>query len=60
MIKEGEGIIVTTGLHKILQGKSAKPTCMSDEDWEELDLKAVSTIQLCVADEVMYNMIDEK
>ena len=26
-----------------------------DEDWIEFDLKAVSTIQLCFADEVLYN-----
>ena len=32
---------------------------MSDEDWEELDLKAASMIQLCLADEVMYNVMDE-
>jgi len=32
---------------------------MSDEDWE-LDLKAASTIQLCLADEVMYNVMDEE
>ena len=33
---------------------------MSDEDWEEMDLKAASTIQLCLADEVMYNVMDEE
>jgi hypothetical protein len=37
----------------------SKPASMSDEDWEELDLKAASTIQLCLADAVMYNVIDE-
>jgi len=33
---------------------------MSYEDWEELSLKAVSTIQLCLADVVVYNMMDEE
>ena len=33
---------------------------MSDEDWEKLDLKAVSMIQLCLVDEVMYNVMDEE
>ena len=47
------------GLHKTLHGKKSKPASMSDEDWEELVLKAASTIQLCLADEVMYNVMDE-
>jgi len=48
------------GFHKTLQGKSVKPVGTSDEDWEEMDLKAASTIQLCLADEVMYNVMDEE
>ena len=52
-------LLVQQGLHKTLQGKSAKPVGMSNEDWEEMDLKAVSTIQLCLTDKVMYNVIDE-
>ena len=40
--------------------KSAKPAGMSNEDWEEMDLKAASTIQLCLPDEVMYNVMDEE
>lgn len=33
---------------------------MSDEDLKELDLKAVNTIILCLADEVMYYAMDEE
>jgi len=33
---------------------------MSNEDWEEMDLKKTSTIQLCLADEVMYNVMNEE
>jgi len=40
--------LVQHGLHKILQGKSVKSACMSDEDWEELNIKATSMIQLCL------------
>ena len=40
--------------------KSAKPAGTSNEDWEEMDLKAASMIQLCLADEVMYNVMDEE
>ena len=54
--------LVQQGLHKTLQGnrKSSKPAGTSNEDWEEMDLKTVSTIQLCLADEVMYNVMDEE
>lgn len=44
----------------MLLGKSKKPAMMSDEDLKELDLKVVSMIQLCVADKVMYNVMDEE
>jgi len=59
MVKEGEGV-GATGLHKTLQGKSAKLADISDENWEELDLKVTSTIQLSLVDEVMHNMMDEE
>ena len=57
--KRVKALLVQQGLHKTLQGKKSKPASMSDKDWEELDLKKASTIQLCLADEVMYNVIDE-
>ena len=52
--KRVKALLVQQGLPKTLQGKSAKPAGMSNEDWEEMDLKTASTIQLCLADEVMY------
>ena len=33
---------------------------MLDENWKELDLKVANTIQLCLASEVMYNMMDDE
>jgi len=51
---------VQQGLHKTLQEKSANPAGTSDKNWEEIDLKAACTIQLCLADELMYNMMDEE
>ena len=32
---------------------------MTDDEWEELDMKTVSTIRLLLADEVMYNVMEE-
>jgi len=55
-----KALLVQHALHKLLQEKSAKHVGMWDAGWEELDPKAVSIIQLCLADEVMYNMMDEK
>ena len=55
-----KALLMQQGLHKTLQGKSSKSTGMSDENWEEMDLKAASTIRLCITDEVMYNVKDEE
>ena len=55
-----KALLVQQCLHKTLQGKSSKPACMSEEDCEEMDLKAASMIQLCLVDEVMYNMMMKK
>ena len=54
-----KALLVQQGLHKTLQGKSAKLAGTSNEDWEKMDLKAASTIQLYLTDEVMYNVMDE-
>jgi len=53
-------LLVQQGLHKTLHGKSAKPVGTSNEDWEEMDLKAANTIQQYLADDVMYNVMDEE
>ncbi|KAF7812914.1 Zinc finger, CCHC-type [Senna tora] len=51
-----------TWLHKALEGKvSSKDSkkseySMSDGDWEELDLRAASTIRLCLAKNVLANV----
>ena len=56
--KRVKALLIQQGLLKALYGKSSKPATMTEE-WEEMDLKAASTIQLCLADEVMYNVMDE-
>ena len=56
--EKGEGVAGAIGLHKTLQVKKIVGT--SDEDWNEVNLKAVSMIQLWLADEIMYNVIDEE
>jgi hypothetical protein len=42
-----QDLLVQQGLQKALAGKTKKPTSMTDEDWEDLDARALSTI-VCV------------
>ena len=48
MEKEGEGVVGATGSLQNLEGKVSKTCKYVDEAWEEMDLKAASTIQLCL------------
>ena len=41
-------LLVQQGLQKSLAGKSKKPTAMTNEEWEDLDVKGLSTIRLCL------------
>ncbi|PHT49932.1 hypothetical protein CQW23_09679 [Capsicum baccatum] len=44
-------VLTQNGLKKVLSGKSAKPATTTEEQWEETDEKALSTIQLCLSRE---------
>lgn len=50
-------ILVQQGLIKPLVGR--KPETMSNDDWAEMEMKTVSTIRLCLANEVKYAVLDE-
>jgi hypothetical protein len=52
-------LLVQQGLQKALAGRSKKLTSMTDEDWEDLDARALSTIRMCLADEVLFNIAEE-
>jgi hypothetical protein len=41
-------------------GKTKKPASMTDEDWEDLDARALSTIHLSLVYEVMFNIVGEE
>ena len=45
--------------NKALYGRAKKLETMTDNEWEELNMKAMSTIQLCLADELMYDVMDD-
>jgi hypothetical protein len=52
-------LLVQQGLQKALANKSKKPTTMTNEECEDLDAKALSTIRLCLADDVLFNIVGE-
>ena len=43
---------------KVLSEKKSKKT--SDDDWKELEMKAVSTIRLCLTDDVLYQVMEKE
>jgi hypothetical protein len=53
-------LLVQQGLQKELAGKKKKPTSMTGEDWEDLDVRDLSTIRLCLVDEVLFNIAEEE
>eukprot|EP00253_Pinus_taeda_P036500 PITA_36500 len=57
-LKVGD-VLVQQGLHKALDGVKKKPASMTHSDWEDFDAQALSTIRLCLADEVLFNIVEE-
>ena len=53
-------ILVQQGLQKSLEGKTKKLASMTNKDWEDLDARALSTICLCLEDEVVFNIVGEE
>ena len=53
-------LLVQQGLQKALDGKRKRRVTMSDDDWDYLDARALSTIRLCLADDVLFNIAAEK
>jgi hypothetical protein len=52
-------LLVQQELHKALAGKTKKPTGMTNEDWEDLDTRSLSTIQLSLENDVLFNIFGE-
>ena len=52
-------ILIQSGCHNILEGAFKKPSGMTDDKWEERDLKALSAINLCVSNEVLREVSKE-
>ena len=52
-------LLVQQGLVKALYEKAKKLETIMDDEWEELDMKVVNTIRLYLADELMYDVMDD-
>jgi len=53
-------VFTQNGLKKVLAGKMTRPTTKTEEQWDEMDEKTLSTIQLCLSCEVLLEVINEK
>jgi hypothetical protein len=53
-------LLVQQGVVKALLGKSKKPVTISDEEWEEINVRALSAIRLCLVYDVLFNIVMEK
>ena len=53
-------LFIQQGLQIALDDKRKRPLTMTDDEWEELDAKALSTICLCLTDDVLFNIVEEK
>jgi len=52
-------LLVKEGTHKVLLGVEKKSSKMEDE-WVDLDVRAKTTAIICLSDEVLYNVMNEK
>ena len=59
MVTESKGYPSSTGLGVSVKGNDSKPKKMTKEDWENLESECISTIRLCIADNIINNVIDE-
>ena len=51
-------LLVQQSMMKALYEK--QPKGMDDMDWKDLEVKVAATIRLCLADDVMYHVMDEE
>ena len=53
-------LLVQQGVAKALLGKNKRPPSMTEDDWDQMDDRALSAIRLCLADDVLFNIVSEK
>ena len=60
MTKEGECVACATGCSQDLAEKISKLTGTSNKGWQKINLKVASIIQLYLADEIIYNVMNKE
>jgi hypothetical protein len=53
-------LLVQQGVVKVLLGKANKPATITYEHWDEIDVRELSAIRLCLDDDVLFNIVVEK
>jgi hypothetical protein len=53
-------LLVQQGLQKALAGRIKETDTMTNDEWDDLDARALSTICLCLADDVLFNIVGEE
>jgi hypothetical protein len=53
-------LIVQQGMVKALLGKAKQTATITDEDCDEIDARALSAICMCLATDVLFNIVAEK
>jgi len=51
---------VKEGTHKALLGIEKKPSKIDYDEWNNIDFRAKATIILCLSDEILYNVMNER
>ncbi|KAJ1390749.1 Retrovirus-related Pol polyprotein from transposon TNT 1-94 [Sesbania bispinosa] len=49
-------VLTQRNLKVATSGKEKMPATMKDSEWDEIDEKALSTIQLCITDDVLQEV----
>ena len=57
-LRRVKDLSVQQGMVKALYGK--QPEGMNDMDWKNLETKTLATIRLCLANDVMYHVMDKE
>ena len=53
-------LLMQQGMVKALLRKSKQPATITYDDWDEMDARALSAICICLADDVLFNIVSEK
>jgi len=49
-------LFMQQGVVKTLLGKAKQPTTITDEDSDEIDVRELNALCMCLADDVLFNI----